>query len=84
MNQPEASSVASDLTYLLESPGNKTGGSGGMLFEWIDQDKDSDKFKLFPVKVQATNEAAISSVSISPDGQKVACGTENCEIRIYW
>jgi telomerase protein component 1 len=81
MNQPEASSVASDLINLLESSSNKTGG--GLLFEWINKAKDSDKFKLFPVKIQDTNEAAISSVSISPDGQKVACGTENCEIRLF-
>ena len=78
MNQPAASEVSLDVKTLLASNSAKS----GFLFEWLNKSKDSDAFNLFPVKIEDCTEA-VCSVSISPSGEKIACGTENCEIRLY-
>ena len=80
MNQPSSSHVSADLKKLLLEASSDT--HFGLLFEWLNKTRDSDAFALIPTKVQDMHEA-VCSVSLSPSGQKVACGTESCEIRLY-
>ena len=79
MNQPEYSHPSIDLKKLLEKDCDV---NYGFLFEWINKAKDTDKFGLSPVQISDINEP-ISTVCLSPNGQKIACGTKNCEIKLY-
>lgn len=82
MNEPASSQVAIDLDRLLKD-GFKISGN---LFEWLNKSSVSDDGQTRaikpPMRLSDFSES-VCSVSISADGGKVACGTDNCEIKLF-
>jgi telomerase protein component 1 len=80
MNQPETSHPFIDLKYLLK---HNQDISGGFLFEWLRKPNTNSDQSFLPVKITDFNYQSVCCVAISPNGQFVACGTDNCEIKLF-
>ncbi|RNA40619.1 telomerase component 1-like, partial [Brachionus plicatilis] len=78
MNEPNDSAVLQDLMVFVAQNSSRIRN----LFQWINKEKQTDKFGIFPVTIKDFDDSA-SSVSISPDGNLVVCGTKNCQIKLY-
>lgn len=79
MNQPETSIVSKDLRSLLKTNPKINNCN---IFEWVNKSNESESYNLLPTKLTDFDDA-VSCVCISSDGQTVACGTENCEIKLF-
>ena len=81
MNQPETTHPFIDLKHLLLVNHDI---SGGLLFEWLRKPNiHSYQSNILPVKITDFNHQSVCCVAVSPNGQNVACGTENCEIKLF-
>ena len=78
LNEPSESLVLEDLRAVI----SQNPKSVRNLFQLINKEKQTDKFGIFPVTIKDLDDSA-TSVSISPDGNLVVCGTRNCQIKLY-
>lgn len=78
INQSENSQVVIDLIELLRL--NK--GMASDLFEWLNKENSQEELIKPPIKIDDFNDG-VCSIALSTDGSNIACGTENCEIKLF-
>jgi telomerase protein component 1 len=79
INQPSSSHTYTDLKRMLK---NNPHAIDTNLFIWLNKVENQEEANIEPVTINDT-ESIISTVIISPSGQYVACGTNNCDVRLY-
>ena len=89
MNESDKSHVAIDLKELLveKIPGSKVLFSSGNLFEWLNKESSGSLMMPnclveAPIKIDSFTEG-VCSVGISMEGNQVACGTDNCQVKVF-
>jgi telomerase protein component 1 len=76
INEPAECDPAKDVLLLLRSESNLSGS----LFEWVNKPSNE---KIKAITLNNFNDSSVSTISILKNGDLIACGTENCEIKLF-
>jgi telomerase protein component 1 len=79
INQPNSSQTYIDLKRMLKTNPRSIVTN---LFIWLNKAENQEENNIEPVTINDTD-AVVTCVVISPGGQYVACGTTNCDVRLY-